>query len=88
MKVGKSLGGWNAKQQAGTCGEHFNHSSPKSTGTPLLCQQVLNLCEREKKSPAWCKSGGQTTSMKTPGMAVFNQQNVEDFYEIGEVLGR
>lgn len=28
------------------------------------------------------------TSMKTPGMAVFNQQNVEDFYEIGEVLGR
>lgn len=26
--------------------------------------------------------------MKTPGMAVFKQQNVDDFYEIGEVLGR
>ncbi|XP_073327827.1 death-associated protein kinase 2 isoform X2 [Pagrus major] len=25
--------------------------------------------------------------MKTPGMAVFKQQNVDDFYEIGEVLG-
>lgn len=29
-----------------------------------------------------------STSMKTPGMAVFKQQNVEDFYEVGEVLGR
>ncbi|CAB1446746.1 unnamed protein product [Pleuronectes platessa] len=29
----------------------------------------------------------QTTSMKTPGMAVFKQQNVDDFYEIGEELG-
>lgn len=28
-----------------------------------------------------------TTSMKTPGMAVFKQENVEDFYEIGEELG-
>lgn len=26
--------------------------------------------------------------MKTPGMAVFKQQNVDDFYEIGEELGR
>ncbi|XP_029697042.1 death-associated protein kinase 2 isoform X1 [Takifugu rubripes] len=26
-------------------------------------------------------------SMKRPGMATFKQQNVEDFYEIGEVLG-
>ncbi|XP_044049253.1 death-associated protein kinase 2 isoform X1 [Siniperca chuatsi] len=25
--------------------------------------------------------------MKTPGMAVFKQQNVDDFYEIGETLG-
>lgn len=28
------------------------------------------------------------TSMKRPGMASFKQQNVEDFYEMGEVLGR
>ncbi|XP_061577791.1 death-associated protein kinase 2 isoform X2 [Cololabis saira] len=27
------------------------------------------------------------SSMRTPGMAVFKQQNVEDFYEIGEELG-
>lgn len=26
--------------------------------------------------------------MKTPGMAVFKQQNVADFYDIGETLGR
>lgn len=30
----------------------------------------------------------QPTSMRRPGMATFKQQNVEDFYEIGEVLGR
>lgn len=29
----------------------------------------------------------KTTSMRTPGMAVFKQQNVDDFYEIGEELG-
>ncbi|PWA30532.1 hypothetical protein CCH79_00015265 [Gambusia affinis] len=28
-----------------------------------------------------------TTSMRTPGMAVFKQENVEDFYDIGEELG-
>uniref|UniRef100_A0A3Q4HZD3 non-specific serine/threonine protein kinase n=1 Tax=Neolamprologus brichardi TaxID=32507 RepID=A0A3Q4HZD3_NEOBR len=28
-----------------------------------------------------------STSMRTPGMAVFKQENVEDFYEIGETLG-
>uniref|UniRef100_A0A3B3YPD6 non-specific serine/threonine protein kinase n=2 Tax=Poecilia mexicana TaxID=48701 RepID=A0A3B3YPD6_9TELE len=27
------------------------------------------------------------TSMRTPGMAVFKQENVEDFYDIGEELG-
>lgn len=28
------------------------------------------------------------TSMRTPGMAVFKQENVEDFYDLGEELGR
>lgn len=32
--------------------------------------------------------GRQPTSMKRPKMATFKQQNVEDFYEMGEVLGR
>lgn len=39
-----------------------------------------------EKSLKWCISK-RAPSMKTPGMAVFKQQNVDDFYEIGEVLG-
>lgn len=30
----------------------------------------------------------QSSSMRTIGMAVFKQQKVEDFYDIGEELGR
>ncbi|KAL4641961.1 death-associated protein kinase 2 isoform X1 [Arapaima gigas] len=42
---------------------------------------------------AWCLHACRTTwhnkvtSMRTEGMAVFKQQKVEDFYEIGEELG-
>lgn len=52
-----------------------------------LCQQGRTLGGDGLKR---CTSvgGGQPTSMKKPGMATFKQQNVEDFYEIGEVLGR
>lgn len=75
---------WNVIQQAGTCSKHFDRFSQKSTGTPL-CISRVGLCEEILQ---WCISTRLTTSMKTPGMAVFKQQNVDDFYEIGEELGR
>lgn len=43
-----------------------------------MWRKVLSVARRGRQ-PMW---------MKRPGMATFRQQNVEDFYEIGEVLGR
>lgn len=42
----------------------------------------------QRKVLSGARRGRQPMSMKKPGMATFKQQNVEDFYEIGEVLGR
>lgn len=50
----------------------------------------LDLCRKGKTTPSDINQQASvaTTSMRTPGMAVFKEQNVEDFYEIGEELGR
>ncbi|XP_052368383.1 death-associated protein kinase 2 [Oncorhynchus keta] len=52
-------------------------------------QAILSRCVTQTEDRVTCLSFTRTyrPSMRTLGMAVFKQQRVEDFYEIGEELG-
>lgn len=75
---------WNTWQQAWTCSTHFHRSSQINRNTSV-CVCSSYACGGEEEV---VRIRGPSTSMKTPGMAVFNQHNVGDFYDIGENLGR
>lgn len=60
-----------------------------SLSSPALCSQHLENHE-PIKADSRITTGGQRDGHKAKlfNMAVFKPENVEDFYEIGDVLGR